>query len=257
MLGAIIGDIIGSYYEWRPTKSKDFNLFPEGASFTDDTVMTVAVADAILNNRDYGESMQEWGRRYPNAGFGRGFKKWLKQDNPTPYNSYGNGSAMRVSPIGWAFDSIDEVLEQARLSAIVSHDHPEGIKGAQAVALSVYMARKGFAKKDIKAEIISRLGYDLNRSLNDIRSVYKFEVSCQKSVPEAIISFLESSDFEDAIRNAISLGGDSDTQACIAGAIGEAYYKAIPEHMVTRSIMYIDISLNNALQVFLRTFGES
>lgn len=250
MIGAIIGDIIGSYYEWRPTKSKDFELFPKGASFTDDTVMTVAVADAILNNKDYGRSMQEWGRKYPNAGFGRSFKKWLNQDNPTPYNSYGNGSAMRVCSIGWAFDNIDEVIEQARLSAIVSHDHPEGIKGAQAVALAVYMARKGSEKENIKQEISSRFDYNLDRTLDTIRPTYKFEVSCQKSVPESIISFLESTYFEDAIRNAISLGGDSDTQACIAGAISEAFYRNIPSHLINKGLSYVDNSMKDTMDRF-------
>jgi ADP-ribosylglycohydrolase len=254
MIGAIIGDIIGSYYEWRPTKSKGFDLFPPGSSFTDDTVTTIAIADAILNNKDYGASLQEWGRKYPNAGYGRGFKKWLQQDNPLPYNSYGNGAAMRVCPIGYAFDTIDEVLENARLCAMASHDHPEGIKGAQAVSLTVFMARIGAKKSDIKHEISNRFTYDLNRSIDKIRPLYKFEVSCQKSVPEAIIAFLESSDFEDAIRNAISLGGDSDTQACIAGAIAEAYYKAIPEEIVNKSKVYLDSTLLKILEQFMSDY---
>ena len=232
MIGAIAGDIIGSVFEWNSIKSTDFPLFSPSSRFTDDTVLTVAVADAILQGRDYGVSIKEWGRNYPDAGYGGTFIQWLASDSFEPYNSWGNGSAMRVSPVGFAFDTVEEVLAEAEKSAAVTHNHPEGIKGAQATALAVFLARTGIEKKEIKKEIAGRFQYDLNRTLDEIRPSYSFEVSCQRSVPESIMAFLESSDFEDAVRNAVSLGGDSDTMACIAGAIAQAYYKDIPIHIL-------------------------
>ena len=228
MIGAIAGDIIGSVYELDPTKSKDFPLFHHRCCFTDDTVLTVAIASAILNDGNYRQAVWELGRKYPNAGYGASFISWLFSADPHPYNSWGNGSAMRVGPVGFAFDTIDEVLEQARQSAIISHSHPEGVKGAQATALAIFLARTTQDKSRIRDEITFRFGYDLNRSVNDIRPSYTFDVSCQGSVPEAIISFLESESYEDAIRNAISLGGDSDTLACICGSIAEAFYGTVP-----------------------------
>ena len=232
MIGAIAGDIIGSVFEWNSIKSTDFPLFSPSSRFTDDTVLTVAVADAILQGRDYGVSIKEWGRNYPGAGYGSTFIQWLASDSFEPYNSWGNGSAMRVSPVGFAFDTVEDVLAEAERSASVTHNHPEGIKGAQAAALAVFLARTGIEKKEIKKEIAGRFQYDLNRTLDEIRPSYSFEVSCQGSVPESIMAFLESSDFEDAVRNAVSLGGDSDTMACIAGAIAQAYYKDIPIHIL-------------------------
>ncbi len=228
MLGAIAGDIIGSRFEVIPTKSRDFDLFSDLNVYTDDTVLTIAVADAILYHRSYEESLRNFGRRYPDAGYGGSFVKWLSGMIPGPYNSYGNGSAMRVSPVGFAFSSRDKVLEEAKKTAVVSHDHPEGIKGAQAIALGVFLARSGYDKKQIRSELENSFGYDLSRSLQQIRPGYVFEVSCQRSVPESIIAFLESDDFIGAIRNAISLGGDSDTMACMAGALAQAYYGDIP-----------------------------
>jgi len=228
MLGAIAGDIIGSRFEVIPTKSRDFDLFTELNDFTDDTVLTVAIADAILQGSSYEENLKAFGRRYPDAGYGASFIKWLSGVLPGPYNSYGNGSAMRVSPVGFACTSEEQVLAEARRTAEVTHDHPEGIKGAQAVALAVFLARNGYNKSRIGAEIETRFGYDLSRTLVQIRPQYSFEVSCQRSVPESIIAFLESNDFVGAIRNAISLGGDSDTMGCIAGAIAQAYYGDIP-----------------------------
>ena len=217
MIGAIAGDIIGSVYEAHPIKTMAFDLFSDSSRFTDDTVLTVAVADAILNNEDYGKTLRNYGRLYPNAGYGMLFYNWLFSDHGEPYNSWGNGSAMRVSPVGFAFESIDDVLAEAAKTAAVTHNHPHGIAGAQAIALSVFMARKGLEKQDIKKEITHRFGYDLDRTVAEIRPAYRFDVTCMGSVPEAIIAFLESADFEDAIRLAVSLGGDSDTLACMAG----------------------------------------
>ena len=231
MIGSIAGDIIGSVYEHRPIKAKDFPLFDPHCRFTDDSVLTIAVADSILNNRPYRESMQETGRRYPDAGYGATFFQWLYSPNPQPYNSWGNGSAMRVSPVGFAFSTEEEVLQNAHKSAEISHNHLEGIKGAQATALAVYIARTTRNKEEIRKQISQRFEYDLNRELEDIRSDYFFDVSCQGTVPEAIISFLESESYEDAVRNAISLGGDSDTLACITGGIAEAFYGEIPPYI--------------------------
>lgn len=229
MIGAIAGDIIGSVYEWGPIKHKVFPLFDRRSGFTDDSVLTVAVAEAILTSTPYVDCIRRFGRRYPDAGYGASFAHWLQHDDAGPYNSWGNGSAMRVSAVGFAFDREDEVLQQARLSAEITHDHPEGIKGAQATALAVFLARTGHDKPSIRARIASRFGYELDRALDDIRPGYAFDVSCQGSVPEALIAFLDSHDYEDAVRNAVSLGGDADTQACIAGAVAEAFYGGVPE----------------------------
>lgn len=228
MIGAIAGDIIGSVYEFGRTKSKEFPLFSPGSAFTDDSVLTVAVAQAIMTDGDYRESVLEFGRRYPNAGYGGFFMRWLSSPNPRPYNSWGNGSAMRASPVGFAFESVEDVLREAKRSAEITHDHPEGIKGAQAAALAVFLARTEWDKDLIRTEITSRFGYDLDRTVGDIRPTYGFDESCQRTVPEAIVAFLDSASYEDAIRNAISLGGDSDTLACITGGIAEAYYGPIP-----------------------------
>ena len=228
MLGSIAGDIIGSVYEARPIKTTDFPLFGRHATFTDDTVMTVAAAYAILHDVDYATAFKTFGRQYPNAGYGSFFYSWIFSAESMPYNSWGNGSAMRVSPIGFAFDTMAEVLRQAEKSAAVTHDHPEGIKGAQATALAIWLARRGEDKIAIRRQIGERFGYDLNRTVDDIRPDYRFDVSCQGSVPESIIAFLDSKNFEDAVRLAISLGGDSDTMACIAGGIAQAYYGEIP-----------------------------
>lgn len=233
MLGAIAGDVIGSVYEVHNTKSTDFPLFTNQSRFTDDTVLTIAVASSILKGTDYITSLKKYGQRYPHAGYGGFFIKWLFSPDNKPYNSWGNGSAMRVSPIGFASDSIEEVLLEARKSAMVTHNHPEGIKGAQATALAIFQARKGGSRKDIKEGINQRFGYNLDQTLNDIRPYYSFDVSCQGSVPQSIIAFLESTNFEDAIRKAISIGGDSDTIACITGGIAQAFYKAIPSYIVT------------------------
>jgi ADP-ribosylglycohydrolase len=223
LIGAIIGDVIGSVHEHAGTKTTEFPLFTERSRFTDDTVLTVATADALMTHGDYARAYREWAGRYPGRGYGGRFKQWLRTPNAAPYGSFGNGSAMRVSPVAFAFDSVEEVLAEAKRSAAVTHDHPEGIKGAQAAALTVFLARTGGAKPEIRTEIASRFGYDLSRILENIRPSYSFDVTCQGSVPEAIIAFLESVDLEGAIRGAISLGGDADTMAAIAGAAAGAF----------------------------------
>ena len=227
MFGAIIGDVIGSIYERNNIKTTDFPLFDERSRFTDDTVLTIAVADSILNNIEFGKSLKRWASKYPNAGYGYRFKNWFQSDYTKPYNSWGNGSAMRVSPVGFAFKTMDDVLKAAKKSAEVTHNHPEGIKGAQATAAAIYMARSSASKEEIKQYIEETFNYNLSRSVDEIRPNYRFDVSCQGSVPETIIAFLESSDFENAVRLAISLGGDSDTIACITGGISQAFYKTI------------------------------
>lgn len=231
MIGALAGDIIGSIYEAHPIKSKNFPLFSPGCRFTDDSVLTVAVAGAILTGRSYAASVRELGNRFPGAGYGGSFMRWLRSPDPQPYGSWGNGAAMRVSPVGFAFAGEEEVLAQAKMSAEISHNHPEGIKGAQATALTVFLARTGRSKDIIRGQIARQFGYDLNRRVEEIRPDYGFDISCQGTVPEAIIAFLDSESYEDAIRNAVSLGGDSDTLACITGGIAEAYYGPVAPHI--------------------------
>lgn len=233
MVGAIAGDIIGSVYEVYPIKTTEFPLFNRHSQFTDDTVLTVAVAYSILKKVDYVTSLKTFGQKYPYAGYGATFFHWIFSPNSQPYNSWGNGSAMRVSPIGFACDSVEDVLAEAKKSAEVTHNHPEGIKGAQATALSIFLARTGKSKEDIRQEISERFAYNLNRTVDEIRPAYSFDVSCQGSVPESIIAFLDSENFEDAVRKGISLGGDSDTIACITGGIAQAFYKKIPQEIIS------------------------
>ena len=232
ILGAIAGDIIGSAYEFENVKSLDFALFTEESYFTDDSVLTVATMDVLLHKTGYTETYQRYGRAYPHRGYGGNFNAWIYADNPQPYNSWGNGSAMRVSPVGWYCSTMEDVLAEAKKSAEVTHNHAEGIKGAQAAAAAVFLARTGKSKDEIKTFIVDTFGYDLNRTIAQIRPNYEFDVSCQGSVPEAIIAFLESVDFENAVRLAVSIGGDSDTIACITGGIAEAFYQTIPQHIV-------------------------
>ena len=232
MLGAIAGDIIGSVYEANPIKTTDFPLFGNLSRFTDDTVLTLATAQVLMKGLDYAAVYRNFGRAYPRAGYGGTFLNWLMTDNAPPYNSWGNGSAMRVSPVGFARDSVADVLREAEKSAAVTHNHPEGIKGAQATALAIFMSRKGYTKDNIRRAISERFGYHLNQSIEAIRPAYFFDVSCQGSVPQAIIAFLQSDDVESAIRLAVSLGGDSDTLACIAGAIAHAYYNEMSLEMI-------------------------
>lgn len=250
MLGSIAGDIIGSVYEWDNIKTTEFPLFRNDCDFTDDSVLTIATAYSIVENVGYAESYQSFSRRYPGRGYGGNFGVWIYSEVPEPYNSWGNGSAMRVSPVGFAYETIEEVLEQAKQSAEVTHNHPEGIKGAQATALAVFLARKGYSKEDIKEEIEERFDYNLNRTVNEIRPDYVFDVSCQGSVPEAIIAFLESDDFEHSIRLAVSLGGDSDTLACITGGIAEAYYKGVPEQIKSKVLKILPEEFVSILDKF-------
>jgi len=250
LLGAIAGDIIGSIYEFSPIKTRDFPLFAPDCRFTDDTVLTVAVARSILDGSSYLDSFRDFGLRYPDAGYGGRFLGWLFADTPHPYQSWGNGSAMRVSPVGFAFDTEEKVLEEARKSALVTHDHPEGVKGAQATALAVFLARTGHGKEDIRRQIEERFGYDLGRRLDAIRPGYAFDVSCQGTVPEAIIAFLEADTWEEAVRNAVSLGGDSDTLACIAGGIAEAYYGGIPAAIRKRTLALLPDDLRMLTEEF-------
>lgn len=235
MYGAILGDIIGSPFEFdRGDKTKNFDLFSKGCDFTDDSVMTIAVGEALLavgpeaTVKEIEEAvvtnMQDWGKRYPYAGYGGRFRYWLRERNPKPYGSYGNGSAMRVSAAGWLYDSMERTREVARATANVTHNHPEGIKGAEATAGAIYMARSGSSKEEIKEYIEREFHYNLDRTLDEIRPGYHMDETCQRTVPEAIIAFLESKDFEDAIRNAVSLGGDTDTLGAITGSIAEAFY---------------------------------
>ena len=235
MYGAILGDIIGSPYEFdRGTKRKDFPLFSNESTFTDDTVMTIAVAEAFMVNnllmdddsikKRLVESMQKYGKLYPNAGYGGMFRRWLREKNPHPYGSYGNGSAMRVSSVAWLFDELGLVRHMARLSAEVTHNHPEGIKGAEATAAAIFLARFGHSKAEIKTYIENEFHYDLSRTCDEIRLHYCHVESCQETVPEAITAFLEGESFEDVIRTAVSLGGDCDTLTAIAGSIAEGFY---------------------------------
>lgn len=255
MLGAIAGDVIGSVYEARPIKTTRFRLFHPLCRFTDDTVLTVALADSILHGTSYVDLLKTYYRAYPNAGYGGSFHQWAQSDDSRPYNSWGNGSAMRVSPVGFAFGTLDEVIEQAKRSAEVTHDHPEGIKGAQAVASAVFLARTGRDKDAIQAYVETTFGYDLGTPLDQIRETYEFDVSCQGSVPQAIRAFLESEDFEDAIRRAISIGGDSDTIACMAGGIAQAYYGGVPEEIAHRVYEILDETLADVTRKFTEAFG--
>lgn len=250
LLGAICGDIIGSTYEFNPVKYPDFPLLPPGSTFTDDSVMTCAVAEWLMKGSDLSKTLQSWGQRHCDIGYGPDFLKWIWSDNPKPYYSWGNGAVMRVSAVGWYARTLDECIELARQTAIVSHNHPEGIKGSQAVAMAVFMARAGSHKNQIKRKIAERFGYDLSRTVSDIRQTYTFDASCQGSVPEAIICFLESEDYESAVRLAVSLGGDADTMACIAGAIAGAYYREIPDYIVNHCLSLLSPDIINTISAF-------
>ncbi len=254
MIGGIAGDIIGSVYEGHNIKRTDFPLFSPNSYSTDDTVLTVAVADAILTSSDYGSKLREWYQLYPDRGYGAGFRRWAASKKIRPRFSWGNGSAMRVSPIGFAFDTLDEVLSEARKSAEPSHSHEEGVKGAQAIAASVFLARKGCSKQYIKDYITTAFSYDLDRTVEHIRPKYRFDVSCQGSVPEAIIAFLESTDFESAIRLAVSLGGDSDTIACMTGGMAEAYYGGVPEDIQKQVFRKLDDRQKGIANIFMERY---
>ena len=255
MYGAILGDIIGSPYEFdMGDKTKTFPLFSEASCFTDDTVMTIAVAEAFMDVPDDEDviyqrlihSMQKWGRRYPGAGYGVRFCQWLDSNDPQPYNSWGNGSAMRVSSVAWLYNDLDTVRRMARLSAKVTHNHLEGIKGAEATAAAIFLGRTGHSKPEIKAYAENEFHYDLSRSCGDIRPNYRHVESCQETVPEAITAFLEGTSFEDVIRTAVSLGGDCDTLTCIAGSIAEGFY-GVPGTLKKECVCRLDKELENVL----------
>ena len=263
MLGAILGDMIGAPYEFdRGRKTKDFPLFSAGSEFTDDSVMTIAVAEALLDARDQGvessekavkalltQSMRSRGKRYPHAGYGGRFIQWLFDETMGPYNSYGNGSAMRVAAAGWLYDDLETTRKMACWTAEVTHNHPEGVKGAEAAASAIYLARHGYDKAAIKQYIIDEFGYDLSRSCDEIRPYYHHVESCQETVPEAITAFLEGTGFEDVIRTAVSLGGDCDTLTCIAGSMAEAFY-GIPADMMDAGLLRLTEEMKAVVERF-------
>lgn len=251
-MGAICGDVIGSTYEFHRIKHKHFTLFPKGSRPTDDSVMTVANMLWLTNpdENQLSDSMQQMGHKYPMAGYGHKFREWLRSDDAQPYGSFGNGSAMRVSPVAWVGDTLDRVLDLAQRSASVTHNHPEGIKGAQATTAAIFLARTGHDKASIKEYVQQHFAYDLSRTLSDIRPGYGFKSSCQQSVPEAIICFLEGTNYEDTIRNAVSLGGDADTQAAIAGSIAEAYYGGVPEDILSQAWQLLPADMQKAILQF-------
>lgn len=254
MLGALTGDIIGSIYEWNNIKSTEFPLFQDDCRFTDDSVLTAALAEAIMTGAPYDDAMRHYYRSYPDAGYGRGFVAWAESDAPEPYNSWGNGAAMRVSPVGWACDTLADVLRTARDYTLPTHGHPEGVKGAQAVAGAVFLARTGATKDELRRFITGEFGYDLARSCDEIRPSYRFDVSCQGTVPQAVTAFLESNDFEGAVRLAVSLGGDSDTLACITGSIAQAFYGGVPAHIAERAMGFLDDRLRRVTVAFEARF---
>lgn len=261
MLGAILGDIIGSPYEFNCNniKTTEFPLFSKRSEFTDDTVMTVAVANALCRTyckddetikAELVSQMQELGNLYPDSGYGANFSCWLQVKNPQPYNSFGNGSAMRVSPAGWLYDTLEDTLHYAELTSEVTHNHPEGIKGAQSTAAAIFLSRKGKSKEEIKEYIEKEFGYDLDTTLDEIRPAYSMDESCQRSVPQSIRAFLEGSDYESTVRLAVSIGGDSDTIACIAGSIAEAYY-GMPDDLKSEALNRLDEKLKKDALHFL------
>lgn len=260
MIGSIVGDIVGSIYEFSNIKTKDFPLFNDDKEYTDDSILTTATADWLLHGGDVAHYYSRYGNRYPSpmGEYGGGFQMWLirteRQKVFCPYNSCGNGSAMRVGPVGWAYDTKDEILAKAKESAECTHNHPEGIKGAQATALAIMMARQGFGKEDIRTKTESLFGYNLQFTCDEIRPTYEWGGMCQDSVPQAIVAFLDGIDFEDSIRNAISIGGDSDTIGCITGSIAEAYY-GIPDDIRKQAMKYLPEEFVAIINEFENKFG--
>ena len=250
MLGAIAGDIVGSVYEDRPIKTKSFPLFSPDSRFTDDTVLTVAVAEHLLHGQPLVELFHDYVARYPDAGYGKSFLQWAAGRSREPYGSWGNGAAMRVSPVGFACGTLEETLERARDTARVTHNHPEAIRGAQATAAAVFLARRGKTKEAIREAITRLFGYDLTSSLETLRPGFVWDASCPGTVPPALTAFLESRDFEDALRNAVSLGGDSDTLACIAGGVAQAFYGQVPEDIARETLSRLDRRLRQVTEEF-------
>jgi ADP-ribosylglycohydrolase len=255
MLGAIAGDIVGSPYEFDNIKTTEFSLFCfDSCFFTDDSILTIALADAILHNKDYAETMRSYYRRYPDASYGTSFRYWACQENAPAYNSWGNGAAMRISPVGYAFDTLDEVLQKAREYTEITHNHPEGIKGASATASAIFLARTGHSKQQIEDYVTANFDYDLGRTCNEIRPQYYFNESCQETVPEAIIAFLDSMNFEHALRLAVSLGGDSDTLTCITGGIAQAFYGGVPPEIAKKALSFLDEPLRAVTLEFMQKY---
>ena len=257
MIGAIAGDIIGSIYEWNNIKTKDFVLFSDRSVFTDDSVLTIALADTILTGRPYAANLKRFFHWYPRAGYGGSFSRWAQAQDSSPYTSWGNGAAMRISPAGYAYNDLDTVMGKAEEFTQITHNHPEGIRGGQAVAATVFLARTGRTKADIRDIMETRFQYDLGRHVDEIRPAYSFDVSCQGTVPQALRAFLDSTDFEDAVRTAVSLGGDSDTLACITGGIAQAFYGGVPEFIQTKVYEILDDRLGGITRAFMERFCES
>ncbi len=255
MIGAIAGDIIGSVYEWDNIKTKDFDLFSPKCFFTDDTVLTIALADSMLTGASYVENLRKFYRWYPGRGYGGSFHSWARSSNPMPYNSWGNGAAMRISPVGFAYNDIDTVLQKASEFTEITHNHPEGIKGAQATAASIFLAKQGRNKDEIKDYVETTFQYDLSQHVDQIRPSYEFDVSCQGTVPQAIRAFIDSTDFEDAIRTAVSLGGDTDTLACITGGIAQAFYGGVPKPIANKVCEILDARLGKITKNFMDKHG--
>ena len=256
MIGALAGDIIGSRFEFNNNKSTEFDLFTKECFFTDDSVLTIAIADCILSGKPVAKTLKEYFRSYPDRGYGGMFRQWALSDVIEPYESFGNGAAMRISPVGFAYDSLDLVLLKAKEFTRATHNHPEGIKGAQATASAIFMARKKQSKKEIRKLISMVYGYDLSRTLDEIRPDYQFNETCQATVPEAITAFLESTSFEDAIRKAVSLGGDSDTLACITGGIAQAYY-GVPIEIQNQVLKRFPLALSSIIKNFSERYCKT
>lgn len=254
MIGAIAGDIIGSVYEWNNIKTKHFPLFAEKCSFTDDSVLTIALAESILTGKSYVDNLKKFYSWYPNRGYGGNFHRWAKSKHSEPYNSWGNGAAMRISPVGYAYDDLETVLQKAKEFTEITHNHPEGIKGGQATAAVIFLARSGYSKLEIKAYVESNFNYDLSRHTDEIRPTYQFDVSSQGTVPQAIRAFLDSTSFEDALRIAVSLGGDTDTLTCITGGIAQAFYGDIPSSITDKIYTLLDKRLAMITKKFVETF---
>ncbi len=257
MLGAIAGDIIGSIYEWHNIKTKEFPLFSSGCFFTDDTILTVALADTILTGTPYQENLKQFYCWYPEGGYGSNFSRWASQPDPNPYNSWGNGAAMRISPAGYAYADLATVLIKTTEFTAVTHNHPEGLKGGQATATAIFLARTGHSKAAIKTYLEEQFGYNLSRSIADLRPHYQFNESCQETVPQAICAFLESTDFEDALRTAVSLGGDTDTLTCITGGLAQAFYGGVPEPIAAAVYERLDERLGAITRAFMARYGET
>lgn len=254
MIGALAGDIIGSVYEWDNIKTKEFELFSKKCHFTDDSVLTIALADTILTGTPYVDNLKKFYCWYPHRGYGGNFDEWAQSPSSEPYNSWGNGAAMRISPVGFAYDNLETVLQKAKEFTEITHSHPEGIKGGQATATAIFLARTGKSKAEIKNTIEAWFGYDLSKHVDEIRPTYSFDVSSQGTVPQAIRAFIDSANFEDALRTAVSLGGDTDTLTCITGGIAQAFYKGVPVSIQVKVYGLLDARLGAITKAFMGNY---